>query len=384
MSNIINVILLTAFWALSFVNNSGWAESVKLPTYTTWFVIVVSLYLFMFRRRRDLCKNQQLINVGLVLTIIIIPFIVSDKWDGAGYFQAFMVTYLVSYCKITRWVITRACLIVGLLGIVILGIYINGSVLSGWNDNAIAMTGLFSFLFFSIFLISLKSNKEFICWNIVTVIYLAMLFQTECRSGMIFAVLAVVAIYFQETTKKILNKKYVVRLLLNLPLILAFIIILIGGSDYFEDLNSWSKEEFQKGVFNGRDELWSKALEELSESYYLGTGKFTMNYHNSGIAALCVFGIAGYIFWIKYFSSRLNLLRIFLSDKIVFASIVTFSCIFLQQTFELGLITPMPNYIPYMILGIGMGRAYRVLKFKQATKNEETTVKHNNSSLQYR
>lgn len=384
MSNILNVILLTAFWALSFVNNSGWAESVKLPEYTTWFVIIVSLYLFLFRRRRDLCRNQQAINVGLVLTIIVIPFLVSDKWDGAGYFQAFMVTYLVSYCKITQWVVTRTCLIVGLLGIVILWIYINGSVLSGWNDNAIAMTGLFSFLFFSIFLISLKSNKEFICWNIVTVIYLVMLFQTDCRSGMLFAVLAVAAIYFQKTTRKILQKKYVIRLLLNIPLILAFVIILISGSDYFEELNTWSMDEFQKGVFSGRDELWNTALEELSESYYLGTGTFTMNYHNSGIAALCVFGIAGYIFWIKYFSIRLNLLRKFFSDKIVFASVVTFLCIFLQQSVELGFIAPMPNYIPYMILGIGIGRVYHILKFNQVTKNEGTSDQHHNSRLQHR
>ena len=131
---------------------------------------------------------------------------------------------------------------------------------------------------------------------------------------------------------------------------------MISTSGYFHDLNDWSFREFGKPIFNGRESLWELSIMVLDRSDYLGTGKFIMNYHNSGIAALSVFGVIGYITWISYFNNIMCQLGRYINDDIVFGSIFAFSLIFLQQTVDLGFISPIPNLLPYMILGVGLGR----------------------------
>lgn len=284
-----------------------------------------------------------------------------DSWQGASYLVSFLTVYIVSQGEITHKVIRYTGLAIAGLGLIILLIYSRGSLLSGWNDNAMSMVGLFSFLYFSIFLILEKGTNKFWIWNIVTFIYIALLFGTECRSGMLFGIMSVVGILFSNKVINIFNKNWFPLLLLNLPLLIAFLVIWVSESSYFQELNDWSLQEFNKQIFNGRDTLWDYAIKLLEKSDYLGTGKFMMNYHNSGVAALSAFGIVGYISWILYFNNIFLQLRKYLKDEIVFGSLFAFCLIFLQQSLDLGLIAEYPNLLPYMILGVGLGRV-RMLK----------------------
>lgn len=354
----ITVIILT--WLISFVEPSGWAGALHFPEKINFLIILISTGLFLSNPKNKMYITNTLF-FGLALTLVIIPYILSGKWDGATYSISFLVVYIISCCKITAQVIRYSCFAIAGLGIFILLIYTRGSLLSGWNDNAMAMTGLFSYLYFTIFLISKKGCTSFWIWNIVTIIYLSMLFKTDCRSGMLFSLITVFCIIFSNKTKYFLKKKIILIIILNLPVLISFLVITISATPHFKELNTWSINNFGKQIFSEREILWGYAYDLLINSSYIGTGKFMINYHNSGVAALSVFGILGYICWIMYFKNNLNLLKLYINDGIVFGSMLSFTIIFLQQTVDLGFISPTPNLLPYLILGVGLGRV-RCLK----------------------
>lgn len=331
-----------------------------LPEKINTVILIVSIYFFF-------CKpsTRPRIPVSIVLLIIIsfilLPELLHDSWEGATYLISFLTIYFVSQGKITPKVIRYSGLIIAGLGLVVLFLYVRGTFLSGWNENAISMVGLFSFIYFSIFLIEKKGSFRFWIWNIISLVYVGLLFDTDCRSGMLFSIIAVAGIFYMNKTLAIFNKSWFIILLLNAPLIIALFVIWISESSYFSELNDWSLIRYGKPIFNGRENLWDYSFTLLEQSDYLGTGRFRINYHNSGMAALSVFGVLGYISWILYFKNFLNQLKPYILDNIVFGSFLAFCLIFLQQSVELGFISPTPNLLPYMILGVGLGRI-RLLK----------------------
>ena len=62
--------------------------------------------------------------------------------------------------------------------------------------------------------------------------------------------------------------------------------------------------------------------------------------------------------WVKFLHKILASAKGFLKDSYVFGSAIAFCLILIQQSFELGLFAPNPNMIPYLILGILMGRIH--------------------------
>lgn len=344
------------FWLLSLLEQSGWGVAMQISDKSHLLVAVMAFLIYINKQKFQ--KIPGICVCGLILTFIIIPYINKSSLQGASYLTAFLVVYIFSQAKVSKALIKNMAFAIAGLGIVIMLIYTQGTVLAGWNDNAISMIGLFSFIFFSVVLVLQKKRKSFLLWNIITVIYLSLLFATNCRSGMLFSIIAVIAIVYSKKVSKLFKNRFINILLLNLPLLIALLVISIGESSYFSELDKWSKETMEsgKGIFNGRDHLWSHGLLLLEDSSYIGTGKFIINYHNSSIACLSVFGVLGYIFWIQYFESVFKQLRVYLSDNIVFGCMLGFTIIFLQQTVDLGFISTSPNYIPYMILGLGLGR----------------------------
>ncbi len=355
MGQLITIILIISIWIISFVEPSGWAMMFHLSDKINNLLLILSIIYFISSP-----STRQRLPFWLVLLIIlsfvILPVTLHDSWQGAPYLVSFLTVFIVSQGEITRKVIQSSGLAIAGLGLAILLIYAHGALLSGWNDNAMAMIGLFSFFYFSIFLIQTKGTYKFWIWNIITYAYLVLLFDTDCRSGMLFAIISVLGIIFSDKVNRFFTRSWSSFLLLNMPLIIAFMVISISRAGYFYELNSWSLQEFDKPIFNGREILWDFALKQLENENYMGTGKFILNYHNSGIAALSVFGIIGYASWILYFNTNLKQLKKYLDDDIVFGSFFAFCLIFLQQSVDLGFISETPNLLPYMILGVGLGR----------------------------
>lgn len=355
MLKALTILFLVLCWILSLVNTSGWGMMMATPEKTNQLILALAA-LSLFRRSKTVIRLDPLLIFGLIATLVAIPIYLTGEWEGLDYFCALILVYVISRYKITASVIKPVCLAYAAGGLIILWIYLNGDILSGWNDNSISMVGLFSYLFFTIFLLLQNSRPKFIAWNIVTVIYLSYLYATNCRSGMVFSALAVACIIFRSRARKLLTHKFVDFLIINMPLIIAGIVIWIASTDYFQELNLWSLRNYNKLIFNGRDELWQYSFDLLAKSDYLGTGKFMLNYHNSGVAAISVFGILGYLCWMCYFVSLLWQLRRYMRDPIVFGSTLCFCLIFLQQSVDLGFIFSTSNLIPYVALGVACGR----------------------------
>lgn len=355
MLKALTILFLVLCWILSLVNTSGWGMMMATPEKTNQLILALAA-LSLFRRSKTVIRLDPLLIFGLIATLVAIPIYLTGEWEGLDYFCALILVYVISRYKITASVIKPVCLAYAAGGLIILWIYLNGDILSGWNDNSISMVGLFSYLFFTIFLLLQNSRPKFIAWNIVTVIYLSYLYATNCRSGMVFSALAVACIIFRSRARKLLTHKFVDFLIINMPLIIAGIVIWIASTDYFQELNLWSLRNYNKLIFNGRDELWQYSFDLLAKSDYLGTGKFLINYHNSGVAAISVFGILGYLCWMCYFVSLLWQLRRYMRDPIVFGATLCFCLIFLQQSVDLGFIFSTSNLIPYVALGVACGR----------------------------
>lgn len=355
MNQILTIISIILFWIASLVEPSGWGMAYHLNEKLTNLMIVGSIIL-LYKYRTNYFKISPILLFVTILSIAFIPMLVSGKNEGWQYMSSFLVIYILANGDISEKVIKLTAFAVALLGLSVLYIYSRGNLLSGWNDNAISMTGLFSFIYFTIFLTIIRYEKTFWLFNIITVVYLSLLFATDCRSGMLFSIVTVICIVFPSTTQRILSKSWVHLLILNIPLIIALIVIAASTSSYYDELNMWSINNFGKTIFNGRDVLWQLSFDMLEKSNYLGTGKFIINYHNSGVAALSVFGIFGYACWISFFYTILSKMKKYMEDPIVFGSILGFVIIYLQQSVDLGFISSTPNLIPYMILGVGLGR----------------------------
>lgn len=362
MGEFSSIIFIIVVWILSFIEPSGWSIQLDLPNKVSIAILLYSAILFITKPASQRLPFSSPFIYGVVLFLLIIPYIKTNTFQGASYLTSFLIVYIFSQAKITRRVIAITGISIAVLGLIILNIYVNGEILSGWNDNAISMVGLFSFIYFSIYLFTCKGKKRFWFWSLITIIYVHFLFKTDCRSGMLFLILTIICILFSKGPKKILQNSRYRLVILNTPLILAFIVILISLMPFFDLLNEWSIEKFHKFIFNGRDELWSLSLVNAAKDYFLGSGKFLINYHNSGIAALCVFGVIGYFFWIKLFSKLLQFLNNYTRDAIVYSCMFAFCMIYLQQSVDLGFISETPNYLPYLILGIGLGRSRLLIR----------------------
>lgn len=357
-SYVFTFIVTILFWALSMVNTSGLGEMYDTPTKT--FFLMAILY-FIVKRKTHVPlpisgKNKTIFRLA-ILSFVLLPVIFKGDWDGFTYLLTALLVYVFSQQKITSNFMTYSGYAVAGLGAFIMFVYSRTEVLSGWNDNQISMIGLFSYLYYAISLFGNMSGSKLTIGLIVSLFFFSILTSaTESRGAAIFITLSVVAAYRPAIARNFANKTWFVKFAIALPMIIALIVAFIPNLAIFEFLNEVSEQGYQKTVFNGRDGLWYNAFIQLPKDYFLGAMEFKINYHNSAVAALAVYGVIGYYCWHTTFVRGLSHIRRYISDDIVFGCFMSFILIFWQQSFDLGFIMGCPNYIPYMILGIGFGR----------------------------
>lgn len=356
MSHFKNVLFIVFVWIISFISPSGFAQAYHLPELIDKLILFVSVIIY-FKSRKGVFQLKGILIFGIILSFIIIPFITCHSREGASYLVSILIIYCFSKIGFANSEVKYSALIIGALGLGVLTIYCFSSILSGWNDNAIAMTGLFSFLYYAIYLHTLsRRGWKFLLYNIVTIFYTYLLLETDCRSAALFLIITLVTILFQNKTLNIVKKRYFNFLLINFPLLIALLVILLSQTSLYQELNYWSIAKFDKEIFNGRDIIWMSSWDTLIQTYWLGIGEFHINYHNSAMACLAVFGIVGYLSWAKLFRSILRFLQQYIFDSVVFGCMVSFCLIFAQQSVDLGFIAPHPNMLPYLILGLAYGR----------------------------
>lgn len=358
MRRYINILFVVLAWVFSVVNTSGLGLVYHTPEKTNY--IIVFWFLFV-----SLKSNQKLrlggryasLTFFTLLSFVIMPLFMANSWEGFTYLLMIPLVYSFSQQKISSFDIQLSGYIIAALGIFTLLVYSRTSILSGWNDNQIGMIGLFSYLYYAISLFGKVSFRKMSIGIALSVIYIVLLTQnTVSRSIAIFVFVSLVFAYFGQITRSVVRKRKFVFIALSIPLIVAVAIVVFPQLEIFQAFNRWSEQNYGKSAFNGRDELWLYTFRHLSSTYYLGEGKFLMNHHNSAMAALGVFGVIGYICWYKLLAIPVRRMTRYVSDDIVFGCLMSFLLIFWQQSFDLGFISASPNMIPYVILGVGLGR----------------------------
>jgi hypothetical protein len=349
------VLTIILIWVFSLVNESGLGMKLHTGEKMNWLIFIWAVYLFFIRGRRFIPKMSKASFMGFFLFFILIAYVVSGRWDGATYLISFLTVFCFSNIDLSAKELSVSAFAIGLLGLGLITIYTRTQILSGWNDNSIAMLTLFSFIYFSIFFNS--SQQRWIrsaCW-IMAFAYISQIAGTDSRGSLLFMLLSIVMMFARETTYRFISSSTIRALIVYFPIIIAIVVVWITSQDWFVELDNWSRLNFGKPIFNGRDELWADGFKDII-NYPFGRGKFVINYHNSAVGCIGVFGIVGYVLWCNFFKRQLSALTEYLEDYTVYACMCAFILIYLQQSVELGFINRMPNMIPYMILGLGLGK----------------------------
>ena len=369
-------------WASMVINPSGLGIAYHTPEITQIIITIFALLKWQKVHKQRVSGITLFSNsfawVLVIFSFVLLPLLTAQSINGLQYLTAFMVIYIYANTRITQRTMAVSGLAVAISGLFILGVYSFTDILKDWNDNAISIFGIFSFFFYGISIYGQLSRRKIIEFVIISILYIAALFSTASRGGMIFIVIAVLVLIYRDKLKQTVGSPKNVIIFLTIPLALSFIVIAIANTSLYGQINAINLFETGKTLFNGRENIWMDSYKKLIDSYLLGIGHFDYNYHNSAVACLTVFGIFGYIGWISLFKNYIKRCLPFIDDYVVYGALSSFYLIFIHQSIELGFISFSPLYLPYMILGIALGRArlYREQGYKDAT-----SYQRNNSRL---
>ena len=198
MNGIFIIIFSILLWIVSLVQGSGLGNSINITNkfHILLFIILVPIILITIRKssKLNIRKNYLYLLIILFLSFIIIPLL-SKNTDGIGYLLAFLVCYLFSLVPLKHRNIKLIALFYGILGVFFLYIYNYTSILSGWNENTIAMIGFFSYAIFYIGFMDDKKKYRRIFTLVVVILYLYLLNITNSRSSTLFVGLSILFIF---------------------------------------------------------------------------------------------------------------------------------------------------------------------------------------------
>lgn len=359
MKSIMYTLLMIVLWILNLFNGTGLGMVYQTTEKTRSLIyIAVILIILMKCREHHLWVDKQdfIIFGGMAFIFIAISMLKGNGAMGLHYLTAFLLIYCLSKLNVCEKTVKLTGLVYVVMGLGVLYIYDYGSILSGWNGNTIGMTGLYSFLFFLISFHDVNSIRSKVIVVALTLIYIYLIIPTDSRSCTWFAIIAVLFALSIFPRNIILKTDSRLYLWLLIPLLVALVVVIISQGTYMQQLDLWSLQKFKKPIFNGRDEIWENGLNVLFNNLLFGRGNLEGNWHNCIITVLTAYGIIGSTLWVMAFQRILSRGRLWLRDSIVVGCIITFLMMYIQQSVELGLICEAPNLLPYIVLGVMLGR----------------------------
>lgn len=359
MNSILYTSIMVLLWILNLLNDSGLGQTYQTTAKMRMLIMAIFLLVVIVENRKhksQIRRNDIIIFGAMICVIGFGSFFKNFGYMGFHYTYVFLLIYIMSRISVKMIAVKMTGLAYVCLGMGILYIYAYGSILSGWNGNTIGMIGLYSFLIFLISYYDVKSIKSKIIVAVITVVYSVLIAETDSRASILFAVIAVL-FAFSILPKTLIvknDRRYYFWLLI--PLLIAILVVAISHSAYMERLDAWSVEKFQKTIFNGRDKLWESGFSLIYENLFFGGGSMQGNWHNCMITMFMAYGCVGGALWIMSIHRILAKGRNWIADRIVSGSIITFIIMYIQQSVELGLVSEFPNILPYVVLGMMLGR----------------------------
>lgn len=359
MNVIIYAVIMSALWIVNLLNDTGLgaAYGTTQKARVVIYVIFAILCLLNFVKNRIRTKKYDfLLYFSLFFYFTFVSFVFDYKKEGIHYLISFILIYLLRHIQVTEKMLKITGVLYLFMGMGVLFIYDFGSVLSSWNPNTIAMIGLYSYLFFLIPYLGVNKLNTKVIIILVTVVYMFLVSPTNSRScnwfALLFLLFALRILPHKIITKS--SKRYVIWLLI--PLIIAIFVIQISRTSFFTKLDNWSINNFNKTIFNGREILWNYCFRFIANHLLFGSGTFVGNWHNCFLTILMGYGVIGALLWLLSIKRILLIGQKHISDSLVVGCILAFIIIYFQQSVELGLISENPNLIPYIILGVLLGR----------------------------
>lgn len=377
MSSIIYTVIMVVLWILNLFNGTGLGSAFQTTERARLLIYFIFSIIVITNARRNIKPIYYPI-IGMSLFFIVVSYLKGYNYMGLHYISSFLLIFILSKLRVNVKAVRLTGIAYAVMGMAILIIYDFGSLLSGWNSNSIGMIGLYSYLFFLIPLYDVKSFNSKIVIIAITALYAFLIGPTDSRSSVLFAIVGVLFALSILPRRLITATDRRYYLLLLIPLFVAIFVIIVSKGPYMDALNLWSIEKFGKYIFNGRDEIWEMGFKKLFDSFLMGGGNLnSYNWHNCVIHGLTSYGIIGFILWIVSFKNILSMGRPWINDIIVQGCIITFIVIYLQQSVELGLISESPNLLPYIILGMMLGRV-KELNIKNEKASVEQAYEKNN------
>ena len=369
MYAIVYTIGMVILWVVNLFNGTGLGAQYRTAETATVVALIVAVCCLAAQslRQGDLEISHKYFYTVIPLAVIILATLYIKGYsllNIRGYW-GFLITFILSKTSPNKKAIRMTAIAYGVLGLFILYVYGYTDTLKGWNENAIAIIGLFSFLVFCIPFYGMREWRSFVMMPLIGAAYVFLILPTGSRSCILMIVIQLLLVLRVVPIRRVLVKKKGIALLLQIPLFIAVFVVLVSIFGNMAGLMQWSYETFNKPLFNGRDEMWLAGFRAMRENLFFGNGNLTYaQWHNCAIACLVSTGIVGYVLWIRLFYLILNEGRHHLDDTCVVGAMVAFVVLFGHQSVELGIFALSPNIIPYVILGILLGRV-RHLKGKE-------------------
>lgn len=308
-------------------------------------------------------QREFFLTLGLVAVIILWPATKNNLEQGLEYIWLLTLPYVIGLFALSRRDIQAIGFTCGLFGLTVVAARLVLGIFGGWNNNDIAMTGFLGCAVF--FAAPWKTWGQKIFQKILLVVMTLLVLALDSRSCVTGCLILCVFAFGIIKPRIFVEKPWLRRLILVLPAIIAVGTVLFQNSQLFETLNTWSMQYFGKPIFNGRNTIWDEGLQVIAKYPWLGTGVISNGYwHNCAITAITAFGVVGYGIWVLYFENIMADACRWQEDPCLSLCIAAFLTVMVQQSFELGLISTSGSMMPYLILGLMLGRM-RYLKQKE-------------------
>lgn len=350
----------------SLLARTGIGRDLQIYTYTA---LVVGILFLMFPIGRTLSsgyarRREFFLTLALIAVILIWPASKGNLRQGLEYGWLLAFAYVFGQLSLSQEDVRAIGFGAGAFGFFVVFSSLTMNMFEGWNNNDIAMAGFMGCAVFCTAPWGTWTQK--IIQKVVLVVMTGMMLALDSRSCVSGCVILSLFAFGILKPRVFLAKTWLRRLLLLIPVIIAVGIVLFQNSQMFTDLNAWSMEYFNKPIFNGRNTLWEWGLQQVAQNPLLGSGYINNGYwHNCGITALTAFGIVGYGVWNCYFDNIMVDAHRWRDDKTLALCTVAFLTILVQQSFELGMLSTEGSMLPYLIMGIMLGRM-RHLKNQEA------------------
>lgn len=362
MSSIFYTGCMVLLWVINLFNGTGLGMTYKTTEMATLAAVLVALCCLAYRAMQDgdvlIPRKYFFVLLPLFGVVVVTSVLHHQRLQGLQGFWVFLIVYIMSFTRPNIKALRMTAIAYGVLGLAILYVFDYMETLKDWNPNTIAMIGLFSFLVFTIPFFGMRGWRSFVIMPIVGVAYMILLQPTDSRSCIIVAALTLLFVLRLIPVKKLLKSSKGLYLILLVPLGIAAFVCLVSLFADVSGLMEWSEETFGKELFSGRDEIWLDAFRRIWRNIWIGTGDLNSSgaWHNSAIACLIAFGVIGYLLWIRLIHEIIKTGSPYIEDTSVSGAMVAFLLLYCHQSVELGLFSTSPSLLPYIILGILLGR----------------------------